>query len=634
MPVRLTQEQFLEKARAVHGDKYDYSQAVYESSQKKVTIICPKHGAFRQQAGSHLRGVGCPLCGTETVRSKIDYEACAVKRKATCRQRYGVDNPMQTEAARASQRAGLLEKYGVENISQSEAVIERRRQTNLARYGATSYAGSQEGKARIEATMLERYGAKNFMQSEVAQDVIPSMVEKARQTQRERFGADHYTHSEEYRANQAAYKQAELEAKRQNHTFNSSGCEDLLYKRLTAVFGVGQVIRQYQDERYPYACDFYVKDRDLFIELNASWTHGGRWWQQDSSWCRRQKAVWQDKAALHAFYKQALDTWLMRDTAKRAAAELGRLNYLVFWDVDLKDVDLWVACGCPDGQDWEREYSWIPERVWDYGPGPDRLSLSNLTQAAKAAQWPVFYARELALWGQAAYRSMPIEGFLYANRWKYLGKKPEELTTRELLRGFTISGCFRGYSAFDASLMDRFVQKYQIQSIYDPCAGWGERLLYCCMQDVSYTGVDINDALAQGYEKLIQSFGTGRQRFLVADSAFHCPSERAQAIVTCPPYGPLERYTESGAENLSYEEFLVWWRRVVELTQQVEPVWFAFQINRKYRDAMAAVVLQAGYELEDEYFYESARSSHLTRDRSRDRKKERESLLIFRRRNA
>lgn len=634
MPVRLTQEQFLEKARAVHGDKYDYSQAVYESSQKKVTIICPKHGAFRQQAGSHLRGVGCPLCGIETMRSKMDYEACAAKRKATCRQRYGVDNPMQTEAARASQRAGLLEKYGVENVSQSEAVIERRRQTNLARYGATSYAGSPEGKARIEATMLERYGAKNFMQSEAAQDVIPSMVEKARQTQRERFGADHYAQSEEYRANQAAYKQAELEAKRQNHTFNSSGCEDLLYSRLVALFGIEQVIRQYQDERYPYACDFYVKDRDLFIELNASWTHGGRWWQQDSSWCRRQKAVWQDKAALHAFYKQALDTWLMRDTAKRVAAELGRLNYLVFWDADLKDVDLWVACGCPDGQDWEREYSWIPERIWDYGPGPDRLSLSNLTQAAKAAQWPVFYARELALWGQAAYRSMPIEGFLYANRWKYLGKKPEELTTRELLRGFTISGCFHGYSAFDASLMDRFVQKYQIQSIYDPCAGWGERLLYCCMQDVSYTGVDINDALAQGYEKLIQSFGTGRQRFLVADSAFHCPSERAQAVVTCPPYGSLERYTEAGAENLSGDQFLNWWRRVVEQSCLVEPVWFVFQINRKCRDAMADVVWQAGYDLEDEYFYESARSSHLTRDGSRDRKKERESLLIFRRRNA
>lgn len=100
MPVRLTQEQFLEKARAVHGDKYGYSQAVYESSQKKVTIICPKHGAFRQQAGSHLRGVGCPLCGTETVRSKIDYEACAVKRKATCRQEIRC---RQSNANRSSQ---------------------------------------------------------------------------------------------------------------------------------------------------------------------------------------------------------------------------------------------------------------------------------------------------------------------------------------------------------------------------------------------------------------------------------------------------------------------------------------------------------------------------------------------------
>lgn len=633
MPARLTQKEFLEKARAVHGDKYDYSQTVYQSSQGKVTIICPKHGPFEQQAGSHLRGVGCPVCGVETMLLKMDYKACAAKRKATCRQKYGVDNPMQVDAVKALQKACVLDRFGVENVSQSDVVIQRRKQTNLMRYGATSYAGSQEGKSRIEATMLARYGTKNFMQSEAAKAVIPAMVEKARRTQEERFGASHYAQSEEYRVNQPMYKQAELEAKRQHHTFNTSVCEDLLYERLVAVFGAGHVIRQYQDERYPYACDFYVKDRDLFIELNASWTHGGRWWQSDSFWCRQQRDVWHGKAEVHAFYRQALDTWLVRDAAKRASAEAAGLNYLVFWDANLKDADLWFACDCPDGQDWKREYSWIPERIWDYGAGPDRLCLSNLTQAAKAAQWQVFYARELALWGQAAYRSMPIEGFLYVNRWQYLRKKPDELTTRELLRGFTISGCFRGYSAFDASLMDRFVQNYQIRSIYDPCAGWGERLLYCCMRNVSYTGVDINDALAQGYEKLIQSFGTGKQRFLVADSAEHGPSEQAQAVVTCPPYGSLERYTQIGAENLSDDQFLNWWRRVVKQMRLVEPLWFVFQINRKYRNAMADVVLQEGYTLKDEYFYESARSSHLTRKGSCDRKREQESLLIFCREN-
>lgn len=58
-------EKFIEKAKAVHGDKYDYSQTVYTNAQNKVTIICPTHGPFQQTANSHLRGCGCPACGTE-----------------------------------------------------------------------------------------------------------------------------------------------------------------------------------------------------------------------------------------------------------------------------------------------------------------------------------------------------------------------------------------------------------------------------------------------------------------------------------------------------------------------------------------------------------------------------------------
>lgn len=53
---------FIEKARAIHGDRYDYSDTIYEKSKKKILIICPVHGEFIQHAGSHLRGVGCPNC--------------------------------------------------------------------------------------------------------------------------------------------------------------------------------------------------------------------------------------------------------------------------------------------------------------------------------------------------------------------------------------------------------------------------------------------------------------------------------------------------------------------------------------------------------------------------------------------
>ena len=60
---KLTKEQFIEKARAIHGYKYDYTKVNYEKSQIKVEIICPTHGSFFQIPNSHLSGSGCIKCG-------------------------------------------------------------------------------------------------------------------------------------------------------------------------------------------------------------------------------------------------------------------------------------------------------------------------------------------------------------------------------------------------------------------------------------------------------------------------------------------------------------------------------------------------------------------------------------------
>ena len=54
---------FIKKARSVHGEKYDYSKSEYKGNTEKVCIICPEHGEFWQQASSHLKGAGCPKCG-------------------------------------------------------------------------------------------------------------------------------------------------------------------------------------------------------------------------------------------------------------------------------------------------------------------------------------------------------------------------------------------------------------------------------------------------------------------------------------------------------------------------------------------------------------------------------------------
>ena len=61
-------ESFIEKARVVHGDRYDYSKVDYKGYYNKVTIICKEHDDFEQRAGNHLNGAGCSKC-TGTCKS-------------------------------------------------------------------------------------------------------------------------------------------------------------------------------------------------------------------------------------------------------------------------------------------------------------------------------------------------------------------------------------------------------------------------------------------------------------------------------------------------------------------------------------------------------------------------------------
>ena len=68
---------FADKARAVHGDRYGYEDVVYRSARAEVTIRCPKHGAFQQEARVHLGGSGCPACGTEAMAASRQATAAA-----------------------------------------------------------------------------------------------------------------------------------------------------------------------------------------------------------------------------------------------------------------------------------------------------------------------------------------------------------------------------------------------------------------------------------------------------------------------------------------------------------------------------------------------------------------------------
>jgi len=66
-----TKEKFIEEAKKIHGDKYDYSLVEYFNRNTKVKIICKTHGIFEQRPSNHItNSSGCRLCGIKRIRKK------------------------------------------------------------------------------------------------------------------------------------------------------------------------------------------------------------------------------------------------------------------------------------------------------------------------------------------------------------------------------------------------------------------------------------------------------------------------------------------------------------------------------------------------------------------------------------
>lgn len=84
MPAKLTTQDFIDRARAVHGDKYGYAFSVYQSTHTKVFIHCKKHGMFEQRPDDHInKKCGCNTCGCTVTCEKTSLTTDEFIKKAT-----------------------------------------------------------------------------------------------------------------------------------------------------------------------------------------------------------------------------------------------------------------------------------------------------------------------------------------------------------------------------------------------------------------------------------------------------------------------------------------------------------------------------------------------------------------------
>ena len=308
----------------------------------------------------------CPVCGnfTKFYGSKklmfanhcsnkctqLDDET-KIKFKQTCFKKYGVDSPMKSSKIKEKSKQTCLEKYGVENISQFFETKEKYKQTCLEKYNVDNpfklektkiNSHSKEAKEKQRKTCLEKYGVENSFQSEEVRQKYKEnykrkygvenpfqneiIKEKIKQTCLEKYGVDRAIKN-------PLISNKVINTRIKNNTWTTSKLEEKLYLYIKEKFP--SVIRQYKDkERYPYFCDFYIPELDLFLELNGTWTHGNHPYDMNSKEDNSILNIWKEKSKEHPMYLAAIKTWVVSDVNKRNKAKENHLNFKEVWNLD------------------------------------------------------------------------------------------------------------------------------------------------------------------------------------------------------------------------------------------------------------------------------------------------------------
>lgn len=123
--------------------------------------------------------------------------------------------------------------------------------------------------------------------------------------------------------------------KRKNNSFNTSQEEQTIYKYLLLKFK--HVYTQYKSKKYPFNCDFYIPEKDLYIEYQGHWTHGiynheilGNYNPNNPKHQEILK-IWRNKNT--KYFNNAIYTWTILDPKKLQFIQKYNLNLIKFYSI-------------------------------------------------------------------------------------------------------------------------------------------------------------------------------------------------------------------------------------------------------------------------------------------------------------
>ena len=188
----------------------------------------------------------------------------------------------------------MLNKYNVEHALQSEELKEKKENTCLEKFGDKVPSKTKFIKDKMKETCKEKYNTEWAMQN-------PEINDK--------------------RINTCL----------KNNSFNKSKPEELIYELLKTKFK--EVKRQYKTKEYPFYCDFYIPELDLYIEYQGHFTHNFKPFEGTPEDLEKLEIL------ISKERKNTINIWTIRDPFKRQTAKDNHLNWLEFFNIN--DFKVW-----------------------------------------------------------------------------------------------------------------------------------------------------------------------------------------------------------------------------------------------------------------------------------------------------
>lgn len=202
-----------------------------------------------------------------------------------------------------------------------------------------------------------------------------------------------------------------------------------------------------------------------------------------------------------------------------------------------------------EGKLW-KDFKFFSNKELDYSAFHDTKFISNYI--IRYFQQDIFYRTEKELWKA----SRDLREQLIANRCMHLNKNQEDLTVADMLAAFKISGIYYGYSHFNPLWFKWFIGRYNAKICYDPCGGWGHRLLGATNLNL-YLYNDKSQTTKCNVDTIIKYFNIENAITSCNDARYFVPNAEFDSMFTCPPYFNLEQYEcESFKNEKDYIDFV------------------------------------------------------------------------------